>query len=95
MQRVNEQLRAPHRERRNNHLSAVVQRVGEQCSDFVRQSGLCCVLAVAVGALDKQHIDVLDGLRVTKDRVVAPADVAAEQQPAFRVIFVDVEDHLC
>ena len=95
VQRVNEQLRSAHRERRDDHLAAVVQCAGEQRLDLVRQTGVSRVLAVAVGAFDEQHVDVLDRFRVAQNRVAAAADVAAEQQPAFCAAFVDVEDDLC
>ena len=95
VQRVDEQLRPADGKRRNDHLAAVVQRLGKEPLDFVRQAGLRRVIAIAVGTLDQQQIDVLHRLRVAQDRVVATADVAAKQQPPLVAGLVDVEDHLC
>src|SRR5262245_36296079 len=86
MKGVNNPLGAPNREGRDNDFALPVERLANEASRFRVRVGLRRVFAAAVGAFDLQVIDVLHGLRIAKNVVVAPADVSAEEvtkRPSF------------
>jgi hypothetical protein len=85
LQQQQQRLRAPDRERRQQHRAAAlmvrVDDVGQLCGGVLRR-----VRPVAVGRFDDQHVGLRHGLGRRHQQVALAAEVATEHQPVAAAI---------
>ena len=78
----------------NHDLALKPGRAGDDRVQLLDQSVVGIELAIAVGALRDQHVDVLNGRRVGQEVRVSATQVAGEDEPARTAVFaiVDLDD---
>ena len=85
---VDHALGAPQAEGRNHDLALQTGRPGDDGVQLLHQAVVGIELAVAVGALGNQNIDVLNRRRIRQQMRIAAAQVAGEDKSARTAVFV-------
>ena len=77
---VQQLLRTPDRERRDQHVAAVVPCPFEDAAEFGNRFRAIPVVAVAVGRFHQDEIGIAHGFRIAQDRSFLRTEVAGEHQ---------------
>ena len=79
---VQQFLRAPHRERRDQHVAAVAPGLLQDLAELDDGLGAVLVVAVAVGRFHQHQVGLADRGRIAQDRRALGTEVAGEHQLA-------------
>lgn len=94
VQLIHHLLGSSNGERGNDDFTSLFQRLLKQASCFRFCVRLECMESASVGAFDLEKIDILDGLGVAQDIIVATSDISTEQEAEGTVVFRYIEDDL-
>src|SRR5687767_8379444 len=94
MEGVNDLLRAPHRERGNDHLPLPLDGFENESADLRPGIDSLAMVPSAIGAFHLKDIHVLHGLRITQNIIIAAAYVPAKKIANLPASFANIEHHL-
>ena len=91
VQRRHQLLGPPHGERRHDHPPAAGDRARHRLAQGAHRLGLRGMVAVAVRALEHQHVHPGRHVGVAQDRAVRPPEVPAEADPQHAAAAAELE----
>src|ERR1035437_545646 len=94
MEGIDDLLRPPDRERRDNDLALALQGYANHPAHLGVRTSFRRVLPCAVRALHLEVIHILHRLRIAQDVVITAPNIAAEQKTELAPVLADIEDHL-